>query len=413
LSEASDEDHGGGHDEEGEFGSRARLVVACKPLASRVPSEASLNDLVAERGGKALLILVRSDGLDVDGSGNAYALALIDLIDKAVGQEWPEPKGRIKQCLIGLDRFGFRKRRRCDSMPGFPRESQMPSALSADLRQRVVVAIEAGASLREVARRLKVSPANALRWHEAFVREGHTRAKPMGSDQRSHTIAAQADLVRQTYEAKPDLFLRELRTRLAEYGRRIGLRSLSRFVKRHGIPREKHRARRAGSKGCKGGTPGRSKGQLDLKIYRIGYLRNIATNTKVASRYGSDSGGEHCQVAVPLRVRFRRNVEKTQVPTLSKGDTFMLDNLAAHKDRGILERIEAANAPPLALPAHLHPDFISVQLAVAKLKASLRAQAACTIAGLCDTLKQTFARFSPNEWRNCLMAAGYKAFDSI
>ncbi len=58
----------------------------------------------------------------------------------------------------------------------------MPSALSADLRERVMMAIEAGASRREAARRFEVGPASAVRWHEAFVREGRTRAKPIGWD---------------------------------------------------------------------------------------------------------------------------------------------------------------------------------------------------------------------------------------
>ena len=89
----------------------------------------------------------------------------------------------------------------------------MPSALSADLRERVVATIEGGASRREAARRFEVSPANAVRWHEAFVRKGRTRAKPMGGDQRSHAVEAQADLIRQIDEAQPGLFLRELRTR--------------------------------------------------------------------------------------------------------------------------------------------------------------------------------------------------------
>lgn len=115
----------------------------------------------------------------------------------------------------------------------------MPSALSADLRKRFVIAIEAGASRREAARRFEVSPASAVRWHEAFVREGRTRAKPMGGDQRSHAIEAQADLIRQTYEAKPELFLRELRARLAEHGLRVGVSSLSRFFRRHGITHRK------------------------------------------------------------------------------------------------------------------------------------------------------------------------------
>jgi transposase len=120
----------------------------------------------------------------------------------------------------------------------------MPSARSADLRERVVATIEGGASRREAARRFEVSPASAVRWHEAFVREGRTRAKPMGGDQRSHTVEAQADLIRQIDEAQPGLFLRELRTRLAEGGLRVGVSSLSRFFKRHGITRKKTRVMR-------------------------------------------------------------------------------------------------------------------------------------------------------------------------
>lgn len=115
----------------------------------------------------------------------------------------------------------------------------MASALSVDLRERVVAAIEAGASRREAARRFKVSPASAVRWHGSFVQEGRTQAKPMGGDQRSHAIEAQADLIRLTYEAQPELFLHELRDHLAERGLRVGVSSLSRFFKRHGITRKK------------------------------------------------------------------------------------------------------------------------------------------------------------------------------
>lgn len=67
----------------------------------------------------------------------------------------------------------------------------MPSALSADLRERVATAIEAGASRREAARRFEVSPAIVVRWHETFVRGADT-AKPMGGDQRSHAVETQA-----------------------------------------------------------------------------------------------------------------------------------------------------------------------------------------------------------------------------
>ena len=79
----------------------------------------------------------------------------------------------------------------------------MPSVLSADLRERVVAAIEVGASRREAARRFKVGAASAVRWREAFVQEGRANAKLMSGDQRSHAIEAKASLVCQTYEAKP------------------------------------------------------------------------------------------------------------------------------------------------------------------------------------------------------------------
>src|SRR3954452_5886698 len=132
----------------------------------------------------------------------------------------------------------------------------MASALSMDLRERVVATIEGGASRREAARRFEVSPASAVRWHEAFVRAGRTRAKPMGGDQRSHAVEAQADLIRQIDEAQPGLFLRELRTRLAEGGLRVGVSSLSRFFKRHGITRKNHGScGGAGSGGREGGPP--------------------------------------------------------------------------------------------------------------------------------------------------------------
>ncbi len=115
----------------------------------------------------------------------------------------------------------------------------MASALSVDLRERVVAAIDEGASRRAAARRLKFSPASTVRWHGTFVQEGRTQAKPMRGDQRSHAIDVQADLIRRTYEAHPELFLHKPRDRLTERGLQVGVSSLSGFFERHGITRKK------------------------------------------------------------------------------------------------------------------------------------------------------------------------------
>ncbi|WP_156630183.1 IS630 family transposase [Methylobacterium sp. Leaf112] len=318
----------------------------------------------------------------------------------------------------------------------------MPSGLSADLRERVVVAIEAGASRREAARRFKVSLASAVRRYEAFVREGRTWAKPMGSDQHSHLSEAQADLIRQTDEARPELFLHELRAQLAEYGLKVGVSRLSRFFKRHGITRKKNtrHAAEQDREDVKAARLAWFERQPDLDPGRLVFLDETATNTKMARRYGWAPRSERCRVVVPfghwktitvtagLRasgltatalfhgpmtgIRFRRYVEETLVPTLKQGDAVVLDNLPAHKVSGIRERIEAAGARLLYLPAY-SPDFNPIELASAKLKVRLRAQGARTLVDDYDTLKQAFGRFTPNECRNHLVAAGYETFDPI
>lgn len=115
----------------------------------------------------------------------------------------------------------------------------MSSALSIDLRQRVVRAVEAGSSRHGAAARFGVSLASASRWCGQFARDGHVAPKPMGGDQRSHRVEAHADLIVSLYEARPGIYLHELRTALAERGVRMAQSSLSRFFARHGITRKK------------------------------------------------------------------------------------------------------------------------------------------------------------------------------
>ena len=115
----------------------------------------------------------------------------------------------------------------------------MPTPLSVDLRQRVASAVAGGATCREAAERFGVSRASASRWSQQKQRVGHVSPKPLGGDQRSHHIEAQADLILQTYAARPQIFLRELRDALQEKGLVVSTSSLSRFFARHRISRER------------------------------------------------------------------------------------------------------------------------------------------------------------------------------
>ena len=68
----------------------------------------------------------------------------------------------------------------------------MARALSRDLRERVIAAIEAGASCGQAAERFGVAKASAIRWYARFRSEGEIAAKPMGGDRHSHRIEAHA-----------------------------------------------------------------------------------------------------------------------------------------------------------------------------------------------------------------------------
>lgn len=82
---------------------------------------------------------------------------------------------------------------------------------------------------------------------------------------------------------------------------------------------------------------------------------------------------------------FLAYVEQVLVPTLSKDDVVVMDNLPAHKAAGIRDAIETAGANLLYLPPY-SPDFNPIENAFAKLKALMRARAERTIAGLWDTV---------------------------
>ena len=115
----------------------------------------------------------------------------------------------------------------------------MARALSLGLRERVIGAIEAGASCGQAAALFGVAKASAIRWHARFRAEGEIAAKPMGGDRQSHRIEAHAAAILQAYEARPQIYLREVKDALEENGAKASLSELSRYSRRHGITRKR------------------------------------------------------------------------------------------------------------------------------------------------------------------------------
>ena len=121
----------------------------------------------------------------------------------------------------------------------------MGRALSRDLRDRVVAAVDGGLSCRAAAERFGVSAASAIRWRQLAVQHGTPAAKPQGGDRRSAKIEDHAALIHAAIERQSDITLDELRTMLAGHGVSTSIATLWRFFARHRITRKKRRPMRA------------------------------------------------------------------------------------------------------------------------------------------------------------------------
>ena len=311
----------------------------------------------------------------------------------------------------------------------------MSSALSVDLRERVVRAVEAGASRHQAAERFRVSLASASRWCAQFAREGHVAPKPLGgSALASDRGSCRSDPVALRGAARP------LSARATDRpGRARRLRGSKQPLALLQAPR--HLAKKSTSHAAEQERPDVRaareawfEGQLDLD--RLVFIDETAATTAMARRYGRAPRGERCRMSVPqshwetttvtagLRASgitapwlldgamngpaFRTYVADVLAPTLRPGDTVVLDNLPAHKVSGVREHIEAVGARLLYLPPY-SPDFNPIELAFAKLKTLLRSAAARTIPDLWDAIRRSLTCFASAECRAYLAAAGYDA----
>jgi transposase len=103
---------------------------------------------------------------------------------------------------------------------------------------------------------------------------------------------------------------------------------------------------------------------------------------------------------------FLQYVKEALVPTLSRGDIVIMDNLPAHKVAGIRETIEAAGAELVYLPPY-SPDLNPIEKFFAKLKSKLRKAARRTIDTLWDAIGECLHTLSPTECKNFFAHAGY------
>jgi len=115
----------------------------------------------------------------------------------------------------------------------------MGRALSLDLRERVVAAVDGGMSCRAAAARFGIGVSSAIRWRQQQLSQGHLKAGRPGGDVRSSAIEAHGPFLLALVAEQSDLTLGEIRDALAGRGMRVSLATVWRFFDRHQITRKK------------------------------------------------------------------------------------------------------------------------------------------------------------------------------
>jgi len=122
---------------------------------------------------------------------------------------------------------------------------------------RLIEEVESGASRREAAEWLNVSPSSAVKWYQRWEATGSVAPKPMGG--RVSPLEKHADWLLSLIDREPDLTLDEIVGRMHKAGIPGSRTALHGFFARHEISYKKKPAR------GRTGTAGRGKSAARLQ----------------------------------------------------------------------------------------------------------------------------------------------------
>jgi transposase len=136
-------------------------------------------------------------------------------------------------------------------------------------------------------RRMRISRATAVRWAATWRKQGHAEALPMGGDRRFEPLEAHAPEIPGWLEKRPDLFLREIVSRLADAGVETSAMRVAPLLVRHGITRTKTVV--AAEQAREDIAPARSEwrdGMTALAPENIVFIDESGFGTKMTRRFG-------------------------------------------------------------------------------------------------------------------------------
>jgi transposase len=276
------------------------------------------------------------------------------------------------------------------------------SALSRDLRQRIIDTVERGeGSLRRIAKRFLVSLSFVTRLLRHYRTTGSLEPNPHGGGRKPALGPAQRQRLRALLRQKPDATLEELRQQLGvDCSHMAIVRALQKLkiTRKKKVlhaqeqdPPEVQQKRRDFVAEIAG---------IDPK--RLVFVDETGANTSLTRTHGRAPVGERVSGAVPghwdsvtlicgLRLSgvtapvvfpgatdtpaFQSSVEQVLVPELQPDDVVIWDNLTPHKAQAVVAAVEQAGARVVPLPPW-SPDMTPIEEMFSKVKEALRSVAA-------------------------------------
>lgn len=100
-------------------------------------------------------------------------------------------------------------------------------------------------------------------------------------------------------------------------------------------------------------------------------------------------------------------IEKVLAPKLEPGDVVIMDNLSAHKVKGVREGIEAVGATLRYLPPY-SPDMNPIESCWSKLKQLIKSAEARTVDALITVIASAIDAVTPSDARGWFGRCGYQ-----
>jgi len=307
---------------------------------------------------------------------------------------------------------------------------------SQDLRERVVRACDQGWGSREqLAELFGVSTAWIRRLLQRRRETGSFAALPHAGGPAPKMDAARRERLAVLVTEQPDATLEELRDRL---GAAVHRSTICRALARLGLPLKKKVFRasehdRPDVRHKRACFQGRARA---ISPDRFVFLDEIGAHTSLTRLRGRAVQGQRVYDALPQshwrmttliaavrpgglvaplafegatdEAAFAAYVEQALVPVLRPGDIVVLDNLAAHRAKGMARRIRKTGAGVWYLPPY-SPDYNPIEKLWAKVKNALRTAKARSTEALWQALGPALAAVTPEDCRNSFAHCGYVA----